>query len=149
LGVGRAPLSRHGRHDLPRRDHRGSDRRLRAPGRAAARRPARYAPHALVPADGVGVRRRVGLLRLLPRVSRRPPAPPAAGGGRRRRARGAGGRHGAPPAHRAMECRVSAIWICFFASGAAALALEMLWMRSAALVLGGTATTNALVLACY
>ena len=38
---------------------------------------------------------------------------------------------------------------CFFLSGAAALALEMLWMRSAALVLGHTATATATVLACY
>jgi spermidine synthase len=38
---------------------------------------------------------------------------------------------------------------CFFVSGAAALALEMLWMRSAALVFGGTATTAAAVLACW
>lgn len=39
-------------------------------------------------------------------------------------------------------------WGCFFVSGAAALALEMLWMRSAALVFGATATTTASVLAC-
>ncbi len=38
---------------------------------------------------------------------------------------------------------------CFAVSGASALALEMLWMRSAALVLGATAATNAAVLACY
>lgn len=41
------------------------------------------------------------------------------------------------------------LWICYILSGAAALALEMLWMRSAALVLGGTAATTASVLACY
>jgi len=41
------------------------------------------------------------------------------------------------------------LWPCFALSGAAALALELLWMRSAALVLGGTATTTATVLACY
>ncbi|MEO8602646.1 MAG: fused MFS/spermidine synthase [bacterium] len=41
------------------------------------------------------------------------------------------------------------LWICFALSGAAALALELLWMRSAGLVLGQTATTTATVLACY
>jgi spermidine synthase len=41
------------------------------------------------------------------------------------------------------------LWTCYLVSGAAALALEMLWMRSAALVLGGTASTTASVLACY
>jgi spermidine synthase len=41
------------------------------------------------------------------------------------------------------------LWSCYLISGAAALALEMLWMRSAALVLGGTASTTAAVLACY
>ncbi len=39
--------------------------------------------------------------------------------------------------------------LCFVLSGAAALALEMLWMRSAGLVLGATAATTATVLACY
>ena len=39
--------------------------------------------------------------------------------------------------------------VCFAASGAAALALELLWMRSAGLVLGATAPTAATVLACY
>ena len=41
------------------------------------------------------------------------------------------------------------LWLCFVISGAAALALEMLWMRSAGLVLGQTAATTATVLACY
>src|SRR5712692_120807 len=41
------------------------------------------------------------------------------------------------------------LWLCFGLSGAAALALEVLWMRSAGLVLGTTATTTATVLACY
>src|SRR5215470_4263752 len=41
------------------------------------------------------------------------------------------------------------LWLCFGLSGVAALALEMLWMRSAGLVLGTTATTTATVLACY
>lgn len=41
------------------------------------------------------------------------------------------------------------LWICFLISGAAALMLEMLWMRSAGLVLGQTAATTATVLACY
>lgn len=41
------------------------------------------------------------------------------------------------------------LWWCFGISGAAALALEMLWMRSAGLVLGQTAATTATVLACY
>jgi spermidine synthase len=39
--------------------------------------------------------------------------------------------------------------LCFAISGATALALEVLWMRSAALVLGATALTTATVLACY
>lgn len=41
------------------------------------------------------------------------------------------------------------LWLCFGLSGAAALAIEMLWMRSAGLVLGHTAATVAMVLACY
>jgi spermidine synthase len=41
------------------------------------------------------------------------------------------------------------LWPCFALSGAAALGLELLWMRSAALVLGTTAPTAAAVLACY
>jgi spermidine synthase len=41
------------------------------------------------------------------------------------------------------------LWGCFVLSGAAALALEMLWMRSAALAFGSTAATNASVLVCY
>jgi len=41
------------------------------------------------------------------------------------------------------------LWLCFSMSGAAALALEVLWMRSAGLVLGATAPTAATVLACY
>jgi spermidine synthase len=43
----------------------------------------------------------------------------------------------------------SLLWLCFGLSGAAALAFEMLWMRSAGLVLGTTAVTTATVLACY
>ncbi|HVO27368.1 MAG TPA: fused MFS/spermidine synthase [Candidatus Margulisiibacteriota bacterium] len=43
----------------------------------------------------------------------------------------------------------AALWLCFGISGAAALALEMLWMRSAGLVLGQTPPTVATVLACY
>jgi len=43
----------------------------------------------------------------------------------------------------------SLLWLCFVFSGAAALALEMLWMRSAGLVLGTTAYTAATVLGCY
>jgi spermidine synthase len=38
---------------------------------------------------------------------------------------------------------------CFLVSGAAGLALEMLWMRSAALAFGATAATGASVLGCY
>ena len=41
------------------------------------------------------------------------------------------------------------LWFCFWLSGAAALALEMLWMRSAGLVLGTTVHITATVLACY
>ena len=41
------------------------------------------------------------------------------------------------------------LWACFTLSGAAALALELLWMRSAGLLLGQTAATTATVLACY
>src|SRR5262249_5666117 len=41
------------------------------------------------------------------------------------------------------------LWLCLSLSGAAALALEVLWMRSAGLVLGATAATAAPVLACY
>jgi spermidine synthase len=43
----------------------------------------------------------------------------------------------------------SLLWLCFGISGAAALAFEMLWMRSAGLVLGATAPTTATVLGCY
>ena len=39
--------------------------------------------------------------------------------------------------------------LCFTLSGAAALGLELLWMRAAGLVLGATAPTAATVLACY
>ena len=41
------------------------------------------------------------------------------------------------------------LWLCFTVSGAAALALEMLWARSAGLAIGQTAPTAATVLACY
>jgi len=41
------------------------------------------------------------------------------------------------------------LWPCAFVSGAAALGLEVLWVRSASLVLGATAPTAATVLACY
>ncbi|TMA40321.1 MAG: hypothetical protein E6J79_00310 [Deltaproteobacteria bacterium] len=41
------------------------------------------------------------------------------------------------------------LWLCFGLSGAAALGLELLWMRSAGLVLGSTAATASTVLACY
>ncbi len=41
------------------------------------------------------------------------------------------------------------LWLCFALSGAAALGLELLWVRSAGLVLGATAPTAATVLACY
>jgi len=43
----------------------------------------------------------------------------------------------------------SLLWLCFGLSGVAALGLELLWMRSAALVLGATAVTASMVLACY
>jgi spermidine synthase len=43
----------------------------------------------------------------------------------------------------------SILWLCFTLSGAAALALELLWLRSAALVVGATAATAASVLASY
>lgn len=41
------------------------------------------------------------------------------------------------------------LWLCCALSGAAALALEMLWMRSAGLVVVQTEATAATVLACY
>ena len=41
------------------------------------------------------------------------------------------------------------LWLCCGLSGAAALALEVLWMRSAGLVLGATTPTATTVLACY
>jgi len=41
------------------------------------------------------------------------------------------------------------LWLCFTLSGAAALALELLWVRSASLVAGATASTAATVLASY
>jgi spermidine synthase len=41
------------------------------------------------------------------------------------------------------------LWGCFGLSGAGALALELLWMRSAKLVLGATAETAATVVAAY
>ena len=41
------------------------------------------------------------------------------------------------------------LWLCFTLSGAAALGLELLWMRSASLVIGATAATAASVLASY
>jgi spermidine synthase len=44
---------------------------------------------------------------------------------------------------------MAALWLCFTVSGAAALALEMLWLRSAGLIVGQTAATAATVLAWY
>jgi hypothetical protein len=44
---------------------------------------------------------------------------------------------------------IAILCVCFALSGAAALALEVLWMRSAGLVLGATAPTAATVFACY
>jgi spermidine synthase len=41
------------------------------------------------------------------------------------------------------------LWLCFAVSGAAALGLELLWVRSAGLVVGATAPTAATVLATY
>jgi spermidine synthase len=41
------------------------------------------------------------------------------------------------------------LWLCFTLSGAGALALELLWLRSARLVLGTTAETAATVVAAY
>jgi spermidine synthase len=41
------------------------------------------------------------------------------------------------------------LWLCFTLSGAAALGLELLWVRSALLVAGATAMTAATVLASY
>jgi spermidine synthase len=41
------------------------------------------------------------------------------------------------------------LWLCFTLSGAGALGLELLWLRSAALVLGTTAATAATVIAGY
>jgi spermidine synthase len=41
------------------------------------------------------------------------------------------------------------LWACFALSGASALGLELLWLRSAGLVLGTTAVTAATVLAAY
>src|SRR5262245_25080503 len=41
------------------------------------------------------------------------------------------------------------LWLCFTVSGAAALGLELLWVRSAGLVVGATASTAATVLATY
>lgn len=41
------------------------------------------------------------------------------------------------------------LWLCFAVSGAAALGLELLWVRSAGLVAGATAPTAATVLATY
>jgi hypothetical protein len=43
----------------------------------------------------------------------------------------------------------SFLWLCCTLSGAAALALEVLWVRSAGLILGTTTATTATVLACY
>jgi spermidine synthase len=41
------------------------------------------------------------------------------------------------------------LWACFALSGASALGLELLWLRSAGLVLGTTAVTTAAVVAAY
>jgi hypothetical protein len=41
------------------------------------------------------------------------------------------------------------LWLCFALSGAGALGLELLWLRSAGLVLGTTAATAATVVAGY
>src|SRR5439155_7864790 len=73
------------------------------------------------------------------------------GGGRERRARR--GRLGDQNRPVDDSCPVGHVtgllWLCFGLSGVAALGLELLWMRSAGLVLGATATTTSTVLACY
>src|SRR5262249_39577654 len=106
--------------------------------------------HADVLACRLRLRRRGCVRGVLPRLPRRPAARPDAGCVRRL----PDGRGGlgddlpyCPPAKERVVTGV--LWACFALSGVASLALEMLWMRSAALVFGGTAATSASVLSCY
>src|SRR5207244_12946326 len=83
----------------------------------------------------------------------RPHGPAARSGGsgaREPRAhRGRNREHDSPGSGQIARAVSGLLWPCFAVSGAAALGLELLWMRSAGLVLGATAPTAAVVLAGY
>src|SRR5881409_104260 len=145
--LGRAPLPPDRRDDLARRDDRGPARDLRLPRRPAADGASRDPPDAVLLARRGGAGGRLGLRRLLPRLPNRPAARPGGGGPREPAPRVGRGRDRAPAGGRPPGVVSAVLPLCFTASGAAAL--ELLWMRSAGLVLGATAPTVATVLGCY
>src|SRR5439155_23670061 len=137
--------------DLSRGDDRGPARHLRLPGRSALDGAARHPAHALVLARFGEHRRRHRLRWLLLRLSLRSAPLAGGGGGRERRARrGRLGDRNRPVDDACPVGHVTGLlWLCFGLSGVAALGLELLWIRSAGLVLGATATTRSPVLGCY
>src|SRR5206468_5380224 len=145
------PVSRHRRHDLSRSDDRGPARHLRLPGRSALDGAASHSPYDLVLARRREHRGPHRLRRLLLCVSLRSAPRAGGGGGRERRPRSRYHRdHDRPVAdERSVGIVRAVLWLCFGLSGVAALGFELLWMRSAGLVLGATATTTSTVLACY
>src|SRR5712692_6620841 len=148
--MGQPALPDDWRHHLAR----GYDRRpyghLRLPRYPTAHGPYNHTPYADLLTDGSSPRCYHGVCGVLLRLSLRPAA---------RTCRGSAGEPGAGHSRGhtwAVSCAGEVagsmsgiLWLCFTISGAAALALEVLWMRSAGLVLGATAPTAATVLACY
>src|SRR5207249_9855482 len=97
-----------------------------------------------------GDRWRRGLRGVLLRLPHGPAAWSGGSGAREPPARRGRPREHDPPGSGQIARAVTGLlWPCFAVSGAAALGLELLWMRSAGLVLGATAPTAATVLAGY
>src|SRR4029453_9758687 len=123
---------------------------FRLPRYPTAHGPYHHTPDADLLPDGSRPRRYHGVCGVLLRLSLRPAA---------RTCRGSAGEPSAGHSRGhtwAVSCSGEVagsmngiLWLCFSVPGAAALALEVLWMRSAGLVLGATAATAATVLACY
>src|SRR5262249_14924016 len=131
------------RDDLLRRHDGRADRHVRVSGDSAAHRSPRDAPHDRVLARFFADRRGDCPRGILLRVSFRSSPRPGGSGARRRGARARRRRE------LARQVVKPVLWLCFMLSGAAALGLELLWLRSAALVVGATAATAASVLASY
>src|SRR5262249_57799191 len=138
-----AALPSGGCEDLLGREAGGADRDVRLSVDPPARGRARDPPHDRFLSRLVDDRRRDRVRGILLRLPLRSASGSGRGGGREPRARG--DRFG----ELASEVVRSLLWLCFALSGAAALGLELLWLRSAALVVGATATTAASVLARY